>query len=122
MIGGIYLAFVMLTPAVRWDFDSVAAFAQDYASAADSASREGAQMASDARREVICRNLSAYILDKAAALQTELTVDVILCEGDVPAPESIRLTGSPTPYARGALQRFIEEELGIPKERQIWIG
>lgn len=122
MVGGVYLAFVMLTPAVRWDFDSVAAFAQSYVSAGDSVSKEGAKMASDAQRELIQQRLSAYILDKAAALQTELTVDITLSGDDVPSPESVRLTGSPTPYARGALQRFIEEELGIPKERQVWIG
>lgn len=122
MIGGIYLAFVMLSPAVQWDFDSVAAFAHTFASAGDSVAREGAQMASEAQRDIIQQRLSAYILDKATELQTELTVEITLDDGDVPVPESVRLRGTPTPYAKGQLQRFIEEELGIPKEHQIWIG
>jgi len=53
--------------------------------------------------------------------QLKLDVEVELgdCE---PVPASVRITGPASPYARTQLQKRITDELGIPKERQQWIG
>ena len=73
-------------------------------------------------REIITDKTCAYILDKAETLRAQLTVQVILSDEELPVPERIYLTGQASPYARSMLQRLIEEELGVPKERQIWTG
>ena len=121
-MGGIFLSFVMLAPVGKWDFDSVTAFTQAFEHAAEAATDDGLKMAAEAERDIIQEEVSAYILDKATQLRMELTVDVVLSDGIIPVPESVKVTGSAPPFAKGQLQRIIEMELGIPKERQIWIG
>ena len=59
-----------------------------------------------------------YISDKAADMGLTLRVQVTV-EPDgsgVPAPVSVELTG---PRSE-ALSRWLETELGVPTERQVW--
>ena len=82
----------------------------------------GQTIAAESQKEIIARKVAAYILDKAQALETELDVKVTVADGEIPVPESVRLTGMISPYARAQLQKIIAQDLGIPKEHQIWIG
>ena len=62
--------------------------------------------------------LESYISDKAADMGLTLRVQVTV-EPDgsgVPAPVSVELTG---PRSE-ALSRWLETELGVPAERQVW--
>ena len=122
MIGGLFLAIVMLSPVAHWDYDVVTTFAQSFEIAGADAAREGSNLAADAMSAIIKEEISAYILDKAESLHAELTVEVMLSSGESPVPESVRIKGNVSPYAKAQLQRIMEKDLGIPKERQIWIG
>ena len=52
---------------------------------------------------------------------SELTVEVMLSDDQVPVPRGVRLTGSISPYNKTVLSDWIDEQLGIGKEDQIWI-
>lgn len=82
----------------------------------------GTKLADDARREIIKAEAEAYILDKAGSYGLQLEVCVTLREDDIPVPESVCIAGAVSPYARTRLEILIENELGIPKERQLWTG
>lgn len=116
------LSVVILTPVTKWDFEAIVTFSESFDSAADLAAESGCEIASEEAGRIIREELSAYILEKASALQTDLSIDVILSEDPIPTPESVKLAGTVTPYAKAKLQRILSEELGIPKERQIWTG
>ena len=122
MVGGLFLTFIMLSPVTDWNFESVSAFAHAYAAVGEEAAGKGRELAEEKTREIITDKTCAYILDKAETLRAQLTVQVILSDEELPVPERIYLTGQASPYARSMLQRLIEEELGVPKERQIWTG
>lgn len=122
MVGGLLLAFVMLSPVAGWDFAEVAAFAQTYDFVDRKVSMLGSDMAAEAVGAIITEKTSAYILDKASNLGADLSVEVTLSSDSIPVPESVYLSGSVSPYAKRQLQHIIDEELGIPKERQIWTG
>lgn len=122
MVCGLFLAVTAIEPILDLDFSYLTGFADVYMESAQAASAFGSDLADEARREIIKAKAEAYILDKAGLYDLQLEVEVTLDEGDIPTPESVRLSGSASPYARGRLQELISDELGIPKERQLWTG
>ena len=120
-ICGIFITFTIVSPLkdVRiMDMESfVLAFSEDGAYAASF----GDEMRVQKLRSDIKERTEAYILDKANALQANLQVEVVLSDDyDMPVPVSVRLSGSISPYAKMQLQRALEDDLGIPKENQVW--
>lgn len=73
----------------------------------------------DALSAVIAEKTEAYILDKADRLGLQCTVRVAVAAGenDIPLPDTVTITGSRSE----ALAACIEEEVGIPPEKQIWL-
>lgn len=122
MTGGLLLVFVMLSPLADWNFDLASSYSQLYLQPALDAVSRGSEQADQAQMEIIRRDTAAYILDKADELQAGIRVEVFLSSGDIPKPDSVRVSGEVTPYARKQLQRIIQRDLGIPKEKQAWIG
>lgn len=73
----------------------------------------------DAFSAIIAEKTEAYIWDKANRLGLVCTVSVAAAPGEsgIPLPESVVICG---PYS-GELARWLEEEVGIPAEKQIWL-
>ena len=65
LIGGIFLALVMLQPLIRFDWSVITAFARDYTVDAQSAAVEGENLGQKEYRAIIKAESEAYILDKA---------------------------------------------------------
>lgn len=61
----------------------------------------------------------AYILDKADALGVHCQVEVVVqWEDEIPQPWSACVTGTWTKTQQEALAEVLEEDLGIPRQRQ----
>ena len=82
----------------------------------------GKSHAQNSLRNIITHNIEAYILDKATQLGISVTVSVSVSADDIPKPESVTLSGQISPYEKSMLCKIISEDLGIPREDQIWIG
>ena len=67
---------------------------------------------------IITQQTQSYILDKADTLGVCLEVGVELNEEMV--PWRVTMTGEAPPYARQRLEGIIQDDLGIPAERQVW--
>lgn len=121
MVCGLFLAFTVISPFHDLNMTYITSFAQSFDEAAAASVSYGESIADQAVRDIIKQETEAYILDKAGLYQLKLDVEVELgdCE---PVPASVRITGPASPYARTQLQKTITDELGIPKERQQWIG
>lgn len=122
MVCGLFLSFCVISPVADINFDAITAFAQKYQDDGDRAASYGESVAQDSLREIIKQETEAYILDKASRYDANLQVTVEVGQGNSPAPECAKLCGSISPYARKQLQQIMEDELGIPKENQQWIG
>ncbi len=122
MVCGLFLTIAAIKPVCGFHFEDISIFMQSFDTAAQAASAEGQQMANRTRAEFIKAEAEAYILDKASSYGLQLEVQVTLAEDNPQLPQFVRLTGDASPYARSQLQISIANELGIPKERQIWIG
>lgn len=81
---------------------------------------DGAYAAGNMKAELIKQQTEAYILDRATAMNADVTVTVSLGMDCVPA--SVRIAGKISPLSRSRLTDVITTELGIPREQQEWIG
>lgn len=68
---------------------------------------------------IIEDRIATYIWDKATGLGLDCTVsvDAAMTEGGVPMPNTVRIS---VPYER-TLAEWIEEVVGIPADKQIWL-
>lgn len=121
LIAGLFLTFTVIAPVAKIDLSGLTDFAELYSDTGAQAAALGEQMSRDALRSSIKARTEAYILDKAAELELNLEVEVTLSEDDIPLPAAVRLSGKSSHYAKLRLQSMITQELGIEKEKQVWI-
>lgn len=119
LLTGLFLAVTVLSPLVHLEIPDPTRWLEDYRIDGDEAAQAGEMMAKEYSEAIISAELEAYILDKAAALGSALTVEVRLDDNGLPA--SVTMSGSVSPGERAELSRMITEELGVGKEAQIWI-
>ena len=119
-ISGVFLAIVILSPLLHLDFAAVADHTDIFSIDADQVVQDGVQLSDSALRSSITQYTEAYILDKAASLKADLSVEVTLSEDDTPVPCSVVIEGRVSPYAKSKLTKLISDDLGISKENQIW--
>ena len=119
--GGLFMAIVILTPISDWDWDGEFPTLEMFEQEAEFALSNGTDLAREAESEIISAETCAYILDKAESMGADISVEVILNGGDLPVPDTVYLSGKIAPYARNRIESMIETDIGIPKERQIWL-
>lgn len=121
LICGLFLAFTVIRPIAEVEIEDFAMLTADISGEAREAVSMGEDYTRQAISAIIKSETEAYILDKAQAYDAKLQVEVTVSADDTPVPDSVRITGGLSPYARTQLQSIIENELGIPKENQRWI-
>ncbi len=117
-----FLTIVIIKPVMGLNIEYLDDLVEGFEETANGVSTAGSAAADEARREIIKAETEAYILDIASSYNLRLEVQVTLADGEVPVPESVYLAGDAAPAAKTRLQQKIARELGIPKERQLWIG
>ena len=122
MLLGILMLLVVIQPVFGISMDglfhwteNISADAQSIVTHAESASKEEFH-------QRIKKETRAYILSKADSLGAKLEVEVELSEELLPKPIAVRIMGAVSPYAKQSLMRMIENDLGIDREAQQWIG
>ena len=118
MMCGLFLAITMIAPwnGVDWN---VLRVNQDELEGIE-AIEAGANYSQSAIEDLVRENIKAHILDKAAYLEMSIDVQVDVGAQYPPIPEKITITGAVSPYAKKVLSKYIESELGVPEEKQIW--
>lgn len=120
-IGGLFLTFTVLAPIAELDFDAISDTPWNYSVQGNSFAEHGRQLSEDRLNEIIKTQCEAYILDKAMSYQTPMHVEITLSKDETPVPVAVYLKGSITPYAKNAIQNWLQHDMGIPKENQIWV-
>ena len=121
-IGGLAVMVTVLNPLVkgeliRWDI----AFS-DLNMSKELAIEEGLQIGEEALSTRICESTCAYILNEASDMGAEVEVEVELQESYPYQPEQVRIYGAVSPYIKQQLSIFLQRELGITEEHQIWVS
>ena len=113
LTGGLILVLGILQPLVTMDYEDL--YDMVTALPAGAIAQEEAQTHQyEAMKGIIEEELEAYIVDKGEALGADCTAQVTCTpgEGDV--------TGDLTPAQQEAMSRYLEQELGIPSQGQIF--
>ena len=122
LIGGLFLTFTVIAPVADIRLDAGWDLPWELTAQGSAIAAQGQSLSRDQLRAIIKEQSEAYILDKALSYQAMLEVEVTLSQDEIPAPASVRLQGSVSPYARTVLQQWLQDDMGIPKENQVWIG
>ncbi len=122
LLCGAFMALAVLAPWRSLRLELPSELLSDFQTMGDQAAEEGENSAREAMAEIISQQTRAYILDKAASLDMDLTVEVTLSDDEIPAPVGVTLRGSASPYGKDVLRDYIQDQLGIKKEAQIWIS
>lgn len=117
-IGGLLLLAALLQPVLKTDLGRLRLDMGDYERAIGQRRAELDGAKKEALAELIEAKTAAYISDKADALglPVEARVATEAGEDGIPVPVSVRLKGPRS----AELASYIEGELGIPRERQVW--
>lgn len=121
LTGGLILVLGILQPLVTMDYEDL--YDMVTALPAGAIAQEGAQTHQyEAMKGIIEEELEAYIVDKGEALGADCTAQVTCTpgEGEVPVPTQATVTGDLTPAQQEAMSRYLEQELGIPPQGQIF--
>lgn len=122
LLCGIFLTFTVIRPIAGISIPDLPDLGHIYDEAKEAAG-EGKRFAEDSLTDIITARSEAYILDKAKAMEVFLTAEVATSSVDgFPVPESVVLEGEISPEKKGLLSQLIADELGIPKENQVWTG
>lgn len=114
--GGLLLLLAILHPPAGFEQSEFDWEFRDYREALAQSEAELNAVRENALAEGIAAGWSAYIEDKAGRLGAEVSVSVTL-EPEGAVPEYVTLRGA----YHEKLSDALSEELGIAKEKQIWI-
>jgi len=116
--GGLILLITLLQPLLGTDLQRLKLDYTDYERAIE-LRRDELEEANSARlEEIIEEQTAAYILDKAAELGLDLMVRVS-AEWGAEEQDTLAVVYIEGPRSE-ELAAYIERELGIPQERQVW--
>lgn len=119
---GLCLVVVLLGPLLNLKSADFSDYLEDLKQDAGAAQTFSQEASAELTAQVITKNAESYILDKATACGAEITVavDVEAADGLYSVPCGATITGDVTEIQKEALAQFMDETLGIPREKQIW--
>lgn len=120
LIGGLFLTFTVIAPVIDFDLDSILEQSWAYTSHAEDIAAAGQTIAAEQRSQRIKEQCETYIVDKAMSYQTQLDVDITLTNDEMPLPSAVLLKGNISPYVKSIIATWIQDEMGIPEDHQIW--
>lgn len=122
LIGGLFLAFTIISPVADLDFRSLVESSMDIQLDGNAIAAHGQAISQNELATIIKERCETYILDKAKSLGVSLEAVISLSDDEMPIPVSVRMQGVVSPYAKGMLEEWLQIEMGIPREDQLWIA
>lgn len=120
LLSGLLMLLAVIRPLTTISVDGFFSWTEDINADGMDIAASGELLAEDAYKDCIIKQTEAYILEEAKALGCDLTVEVVLADGDTPVPYRVRIAGEISPYAKQKLTTILSDTLGIQREEQIW--
>ena len=122
LICGVFMILCVVSPLLDIRIGPLSDLTGQIQQEAEAVTQDGKNMAQDYYRSVITQRTQAYILDKAISLGADIEAEIELKEDETSVPKSVTIRGRISPYAKGLLSKWMENELGIATEEQTWIA
>lgn len=122
LVCSLFLTFVIVKPLIQIDVPSMLEWQNTTIIDAQHAAQTGVGLFDQSVSDIIKMHTETYIQTEAKALGIDLEVEVIIAAGNTMVPDRVYLSGQYDSASQAELSRIISQELGIPKEHQIWGG
>lgn len=119
LISGLLLTITIVSPLLNIQINDPEAYFDSLAQEAEAVSAEGQFAADKERNAFIKESLENIVQEKAISMNTDISVDITLNNAQH-TPQKITLAGTVSPYSKRILSQYIQENLGIPEEDQMW--
>ena len=121
LLCGIFMAITVISPFSKFSISDFQGFTQDFSIDAQTAVENGEWFSEQQLRENISQQVEAYIQERAQDLGVDLRFDIELSAEMPPVPLVITIYGAASPYEKSILCDYIEKNLAIPEEKQVWM-
>lgn len=121
LICGLFITITAISPLTNISIPDISDYIGDTKFDAKRLIDESQTSAYESMSAIITENLESYILDVANGLGADIQVEIILDEQSPPSPCAVKITGNVSPYNKQRIQQIIEEQVGIPEDKQIWM-
>lgn len=120
MAGGLALLLAAVGPLLRLDSGVLSAMLEGYQAQVRSYEETLEEQNNLFYQTIIEESTAAYIVDKAEEMGISCQAEVTFSydEDGVPCPWEVTARGDWTDEAREALERLLEDDLGVPPQRQ----
>ena len=119
IICGVFLTVVVLSPVLDLKIPDLMTFTDDFKNDAENIVSFTQDETQTQLRTIIKEKTESYILDKAASMNSDIRVEVIL--DDVTSiPIAAIIHGDVSPYNKAILSQYLVDSLGISEESQTW--
>ena len=124
LVCGLVLMGAVLSPVAELDVEGGRRWLEDYLASVHSREAELTQTVESQMKVIIEQEYAAYIVDKAAELGWTCTARVTCerSEEGLYLPVRTEVTGPQTAGVPAQLVQSIAEDLGVPKEAQVYIN
>ena len=120
LLCSVLMAITLITPLKDIKFYNIPSYLNSLSENADKYIYEGISMAEKSMADIIKVQTEAYILDKADRMGLDISVEVELDGNNSNVPDRVTVKGKLSPYAKEVFSNFLQDELGIAKEKQQW--
>lgn len=122
LIGSLILILAVLSPLIVLDGTDLLESFSAYETETDNLQTEAANQTRQTMEAIISEGCTEYILDQAEKLEDvslQVSFTFTLKDG-IPTPTGAQISGACTFGTQQILKKILEQDLGIPVERQVW--
>ncbi|MGE4277136.1 MAG: hypothetical protein AB7E30_08160 [Lawsonibacter sp.] len=122
LVCGMVLLCVVLTPVSRLELNDGKGWLEDYLAELEVQKTELNEQVNEGMKTIIETRYAAYIVDKAEELGLTCTARVSCRVGEdgLYVPDEVQVAGICSDVEQSRLTQMIQEDLGVPLERQVY--
>ena len=118
LLSGLFVAICIISPWKDFSLQDLEIYNPLHTQSGQSYVETGKQITQNQIDAIITEKVESYILEKTNQLHLQVEVRVELAEDGVPFKSIV--SGKLSPEEKKTLSAFLEKEIGIQKEMQIW--
>lgn len=120
LLTGLFILVTVIAPITGFQIKNWSDYIHDIELDSADAAQAGKEDTIYAVQTIIKEQCEEYIEDKAASYGVTVDAQIIFESSESTVPYEISILGEVSPYSKGILSEKITNDLGIPKEHQIW--
>ena len=118
LLSGLFVAICIISPWKDFSLQDLEIYNPLHTQSGQSYVETGKRITQNQINAIITEKVESYILEKTNQLHLQVEVRVELAEDGVPFKSIV--SGKLSPEEKKTLSAFLEKEIGIQKEMQIW--